>query len=308
MSDFVRRPLEKLLNRNNIMSRISKLETRAVTATPTQTVEDLTDMSETAAALFHEGTRFYVVNNEGDKIYLNLEGVTPRDHVTPMSTECWNTSDGSTPYTVAAIAGGTIANVTSEADHPGIISFANNTTANAGGIAYAGSATAYTLRGGEVFEAIFYPLSFATQSNYRFGFFDSLTSSTEVDAVAINLVGGGVSLLTATPEIVSASGLGSYTVIYAGSGVIVNEWGRVRIVVNGDATQADVYVYGTYPAPPVPAGERLDALRYHARCTAGLPSNRQLTFGVKAWRTNNTNTTLLYVDKVDFYSTATLSR
>lgn len=299
MSDFVKKPLYKRLNKKYLFSRLEKLE-RQMTPTPTQGVADISEIAADAVQVYHNNNKISATTPRGETIDMTNYYVPDFSYMTPLSSDLMNTSSGASPWTVIQYGGGIVGNVTGTANHPGIISFGNNGSANAGGIVYAGHTSAFLLQGGEVFETVIQFKSFATQVVSRIGFIDTITSAAEVDGVYLEFTGNG-STMTCTPLVYSNSVLstgesvdGLGTITYA-----IDTWWRIRIEINEDLS-ADFFVSGADDG----------TMRMHWRISSGLPTSagRETNCGVKAHRTNTTTTTLLWVDRVDFFNQIALAR
>ena len=216
----------------------------------------------------------------------------------PAQTECWTDHAGAlSPFNHSAFsAGGSCAAVASEENHPGIFKIISGGVANGGGyIEFNTNTSAVFLQGGEVFEAIVRLESFATQSKYRFGFYDLTQTGSEVDGVYFDCTGDGSAYITVTPSVYSNS------VLNTGSGdgalsFLPSTWYKIVINIAPDLSQADFYIY-------IESSGGWD-LRLRYTTIGGLPSGtgRETGVGVKTWRTSATATTLLYVDRIDYYN------
>jgi len=103
-------------------------------------------------------------------------------------TDCYNDSRlGGDGMASSAIGAGTVAAIASEASHPGIINFTQS-GANTGGWIGITGLTSVALAGGEVFECIF-RMNSVTNTVYRLGFQDSITTTLPTDGCYIHIAG-----------------------------------------------------------------------------------------------------------------------
>lgn len=300
MSDFVRRPLEKRLNRQNIMTRLARVERAAVTASPTQRVDQLKDISSATGDVLQDKERVYVITDSGEERDLGEGNPVPYYRLVPACTDCLNDENSSfSPYTLAVLtASGTVGGVAGEAGHPGIVRISSIAAGNSGGrLALGGNASTILLEGGEVYDCIFRPLSFATQVNYFFGFMDSVAGAAAVtDGVYMTAVGDGVTYATMSFAVMNAgvsSGSGS------GSGSLAlttTQWYRLRIEIKDDASEVSFYVYTDAGSGSV--------LWHEYTIVGGIPTTAggETSVAAKAYRTNSSATPLLEVDRMDFFS------
>ena len=119
-----------------------------------------------------------------------------------------------------------------------------------------------------------------------------------MDGVYFECTGDGASILI-TPVTYSNSVLGT------GTGTAPNAysntlWYKFVIVINDTATQANFYIYTNASGP-----DAFDDLIMEWTIASNVPTGtgRETSCGVKAWRTNSTTTTLMYVDRIDYYNT-----
>lgn len=138
------------------------------------------------------------------------------------------TGSGVLPLTTGATLLGTIAAVTSTANHPGIISFKSSTTQNSGYF-YTGNNSGPLIAGGETFELIFSVVT-TTGTTIRLGFHDTQSITDPVDGVWVNIADtqlDGYAKNNAGP-----------TVTATHYDITQGVWYRAKIVLNADATLA----------------------------------------------------------------------
>lgn len=294
MSDFVKKPLYKRLNKKYLFSRLEKLE-RQMTPTPTQGVADISEIAADAVQVYHNNNKISATTPRGETIDISNYYMFPSSRMLTAQTECFtDDAGGMSPYTLAAFNSGTAVSIASEAGYPGIVRFTNNGSANGGGrIMLFGNTSCVLIGGGEVFETIVRFQSAAAASNYMLGFFDGANNAASVDGVWISFVGNGTSLINPTFTTSNNSTTTSQTPSFS-STIGLNSWYKFRIEINEDATEASLSAWD------VDGGAYIggDTITTNIPTAAG----RETSCGVKAWRTNSTSTTLMEVDRVDYYN------
>lgn len=292
MNDFVRAPLLKKLNRQNMLTRLENVE-RKTGARQSLRVDGLQGMSENTGELFVDNLSFdpgtmpwepfvkwlysYVRMSvaQSDMFYHN--------EISPFHVE------------VLGPASGTYITIDSELEHPGIIRFDNAGTANAGARIRLSNNFRLIVQGGEAAECILRPLSGATQSIIVFGFMDSQGTSTITNGIIFHLLGNGGATMNLSRQ-TNVGGVGAAVTMAT---IDVDEWLRLRFVVNEDATAVDFYVYDE-------SGELLAS----DTSTSNIPSGASVLMNLilKAYRTSATATDLVDIDWMSFYSSRVLQR
>jgi hypothetical protein len=143
------------------------------------------------------------------------------------------TSAGAAYPFVSTTLSGTQSKVAGTANHPGILQIASSSTANSGGY-IATDLSAFLLAGGEVFEAIFSPLSGGT-STIRMGFHNATTYNSPTNGAYCEISGLSMTGKTANSSTYSTTGT-SYT-------LTTSSWYRAVVVLNSNATQVTYYLY-----------------------------------------------------------------
>jgi hypothetical protein len=145
----------------------------------------------------------------------------------------------SDPFVGAALASGTLNTAASgriSAQHPGQVRIRSSTTTLSG--AHIGTSTTtgmILLGGGEIFESIFL-IDTLSGSTFRFGFYDSVTSSAPTDAAYVEIDGSGV----ATGKTYSNGSTSSTGTTYT---VSATGWYRLRVTLNSAGTQVTFAIY-----------------------------------------------------------------
>jgi hypothetical protein len=193
---------------------------------------------------------------------------------------------------VALGAGGGVASITGESNHPGIVQLRSVATNNTGAIiipATTSSALAdILLQGGEVHECEFRVLPNVSQFRAKLGWFDNSTAP--VDGVYID-----IQQLTLTGKSTNNSSTSTTGTSYA---LTANTWYRCKIII----TSSSLVTYYLYSAAGV--------LLWSDTTTTNIPTSagRETQPIVVAYRTNNVATNLMDVDWLTWYHITELAR
>lgn len=187
---------------------------------------------------------------------------------------------------------GTLEILSGEAGHAGIhrvSSHASNT--NSGARAYIYELNAVLVQENFIFEVIF-RCPTVTDLAHKIGFFDTTNvTAGVVDGVWISI--DGVVLRGRTSNNSSASQTTSNYNITA------NQWYRAKIVVNGDASRVDFYLYDDW-----------GGLLFYDELASNIPTGagRECTMQVMAGKTSAGSAAILDVDWLGFYTVGGLNR
>jgi hypothetical protein len=141
--------------------------------------------------------------------------------------------DLAAPWLGVLISSGSLNPSVGAPNHPGIIRCGSSTTQYSGGTFYLNGA-GLLLAGGETTELVFRVIT-TTNTTVRFGFQDVFSSTVPVDGAWINIAGTTLTGKTRSNSVESTTGT-SYT-------ITANTWYRAKILLNGDATRVDFYLY-----------------------------------------------------------------
>lgn len=298
-SSFVRKPIDKRLNKGNIFSKLERLE-RLQTPTPTQGFDNLSELVPDAANVVQDDEgQITTVNNEGATLTMSEEVPTPHNKMIPAETDLMADSVGAVaPFTMFAFNSGTAASIAGDTEHPGVIRFTNGATANGGArIMWYENTSSILLKIGACFETIVKFQTDATQFVGNIGYFDSFGTGANVDAVYWNCTGTtGSGQVTAQPTILNNSSGNVANAAFLTTGV----WYRLKLEITSDSTA----VFSAWTCSD-------NALYYSQTVTySTIPNSagRETTAGVKAYRTTNASTTLIDVDYLKCWNSGTLSR
>lgn len=172
--------------------------------------------------------------------YLDLANLsTPRVHKPSYWSDFLSTNTVQNVFIGVAISSGT--NTTAPAsgvvtgNHPGVVLMRSSTTANSGW-KYQTDITQFLIGGGEVFDIVFRTPAALTNTTYRFGLLDTVTSADAVDGAYFEVAATGVAVGKT-----SSNSTRSTTATIAT--LVVNTWYHARAVVNTAATQVDFTIY-----------------------------------------------------------------
>jgi hypothetical protein len=194
---------------------------------------------------------------EQEDLQLALTGkanVLSRNSALVIETDFYNnTSPFSQGLIGAAISSGTITEIASEPDHPGVVALRDSTTAN-GGYRITTAVTAFRLAGGEKFVCVFKRNTTRTTVQFRMGFQDSASVTAPVDGVYLNYVAASGTIQAITrnnnTQTIAAS---TYTLPN-------NTWHAATIEVNSP-TEADFKIFNS-------SGEQV----WSERITTNIPT------------------------------------
>ena len=205
------------------------------------------------------------------------------------SSECWSKTDGS--FINTAIASGTINNTPGTANHPGVIKISSIASTNTGGSFTLPATDNIILGGVEGWQVIVSPQQSNSNVTGLIGFMDSYGASvTPNNALCVKFTGNGTNIdLAFLSRVAGAGSATNFTTLTAGT------WYRIKMT-NGGTGAVNVYVYNM-------AGTQLASYNF-----TGSVSTSAMGFGVKAYRINATASDLIFIDRVDLYSTSTYTR
>ena len=205
------------------------------------------------------------------------------------ASECWSKTDGS--YISTAIASGTINNAPGIANHPGVIKISSIAATNTGGVFSLPAVDNIILGGVEEWQVIVSPQQSNSNVTGLIGFMDSYGASvTPNNALCVKFTGNGTNIdLAFLSRVAGAGSATNFTTLTAGT------WYRIKLT-NGGAGAVNVYVYDT-------SGTQLATYNF----TGSLPT-AAMGFGVKAYRINSSASDLIFIDRVDLYSTNSYTR
>jgi len=199
--------------------------------------------------------------------------------------------------TGAAFGSGTTAPIAGTANHPGIISILDSTTANAG-YRYATEMDAILIAGGETAEFVFQLKSggVRTTAICRFGYQDQFTNTVPVDGAWLNIVGDGTGA-TLSGKTRSNSSETTTGTTYT---LAVDTWYRAKIEVNSGATSVAFTLFSE-------AGSQL----WTNTCATNIPTGagRGTGMGITSYETSvDAASTLVWLDWLKFSINRTLVR
>lgn len=176
----------------------------------------------------------------------NLE--TQRFKINSIYNECYSTALGATHMICAAISSGTITvngNISPTANHPGIFSLKDSTSAGGGAYFNSGlEATPWILLGGrEKVTCVFQVHSKRATQTIRIGFGNKATQAAFTDGVFLELVGNSSGANTgavATGKCTNAAGTTPTSDTYL---CVPDTWYSAVVELNADATIATFTIY-----------------------------------------------------------------
>jgi hypothetical protein len=139
----------------------------------------------------------------------------------------------------AALSSGTAAAATGDANHPGVITMSDSTTAN-GGYRFMTDTSAFLIAGGEEYNFIIYSNGVRSGQSFRLGFMDSTAIQTQpTDGVWFQSTSNGstTTLLGRCKNNAGPSDTGTAYTLTA------NTWYRCRCVINSNATLVTFTIY-----------------------------------------------------------------
>lgn len=195
------------------------------------------------------------------------------------------------PFTTSAIGAGTIAQIASESQHPGIWRIASAAGANSGNSVGTFGVSSFLIGGGEVGEFV---IRWPTTTNVtsRAGWYDENTlTANPTDGVWIDLSGTTLTGKTANNGSVSTTA-SSFT-------ITANTWYFARIVVNEGATLVTFYLYSA-------AG----VLQWSDTLSTNIPTaaGRETDFRTSAIKTTATGANIEDIDWMAHYHMKALTR
>lgn len=232
------------------------------------------------------------VQNYAVPLYLGGYAVNPY-RVIPQANEFLGGTAAAqlSPFTTGAISAGTIAQIASEANHPGIWRIASVAGANSGNSVGIFGTSVYLLGGGEIAEFVLrWPTTTALTA--RAGWYDENTlTANPTDGAWINLA---VTTLTG-----KTANNGSVSTTASSFTITANTWYFLKIVVNQTATQVDFYLYSA-------AAVEL----WHDSLTTNIPTaaGRETDFRTSAIKTTATGANLEDIDWIAQYTINPLTR
>ncbi|MBI2560331.1 MAG: hypothetical protein HYW14_04275, partial [Planctomycetes bacterium] len=190
-----------------------------------------------------------------------------------------------TPWQGTALASGSFANDTGNANHPGVSKLSSHASNADSGYSANTGAGAFLLAGYETTTFVFKTPSDLTNVVVRMGFLDSFTDTAPTDGVWVEMNG------TALDGRTSSNSSASDTTDY-GTPLSTDTWYRVKIVLNSDATRVDFYLYNE-------SGTQL----WTDNLTTNIPtaSDRMVGHAIIAYygATPGSAISLLYLDYMD---------
>lgn len=224
-------------------------------------------------------------------------GLVPhRDRLTLIETDFLYNGTLQIPGMLgAALSSGTCAVVAGEANHPGIVSLSDSTTAN-GGYNFATAMNAILLSGGEKAVFVFKPVSLRAAASFRLGWMDSVAVQTSpTDGVFFKSIANGTAI-TIIGMCVSNAVSGS-TPAYT---LTANTWYRGEIEINDAGTLVTFTIYSE-------AGAQL----WQQTLAANIPTGagRQTGFAVMAGETStDAAAVIVQLDYLSMFKNKTLVR
>ncbi|MFA5696533.1 MAG: hypothetical protein WC917_03765, partial [Bacilli bacterium] len=187
------------------------------------------------------------------------------------------------PWASTGVSSGTQRAIVGSVNHPGIVKVNSSSTANSGYYYEFINSSLAGLHGNEVTTAIIFPIRTDSVTT-RFGFHDATSSSDAVDGVYFEVVPGDgeCSGKTANNSVRSTTGTHYH--------LSNSTWYRLYLVVNGDATRVDYYIFDA-------AGAQLwtDGL------TTNIPTARSTGHGIICTKTLGGVSELINIDYMDCY-------
>jgi hypothetical protein len=204
-----------------------------------------------------------------------------------------STASQSPPWTGSnQTAGGSQSVFTNDitANHPGVVGLYNGSVAN-GGYRYLTSTgnTSFVFGGGETFETVFNS-NYLTTSSIRMGFWDGSDATSAVaNGAYVDINSSGVLTGKTARSSAGASTGTTYT-------TATSTWYHLKIVVNGNATQIDYYLYNDN-------GTQL----WHDSLSTDIPTV-SLNNGVSASCTDATDHNIVNMDYMSVWESNQLTR
>jgi hypothetical protein len=187
------------------------------------------------------------------------------------------------PWASTGVSSGTQGAIVGSVNHPGIVKVNSSSTANSGYYYEFINSSLAGLHGNEVTTAIIFPIRTDSVTT-RFGFHDATSSSDAVDGVYFEVVPGDgeCSGKTANNSVRSTTGTHYH--------LSNSTWYRLYLVVNGDATRVDYYIFDA-------AGTQL----WTDNLTTNIPTARSTGHGIICTKTLGGVSELINIDYIDCY-------